>query len=317
MRLYTLDSLKAIAAFFVITLHVGLYHDLSPIYGEVIRLTGRWAVPFFFMATGYFIGVKQLEAHMPKHAIKIGKIFIITSLIYIPYSYLKHDFSMEHIASRASSDTLIMSGMSFHLWYLSSLFFGLITFYVLHYRLSTKSMLTLSMLIISGYFIVDLYPSITEHENWVRHLISIPCLFFGYRLSRVNAESISLPLTTSVALLSLAGMYVLPYYLDGDQTRDIMLRQFPIFVIPFCMVLLLLAIKLNANDNPVAKVGRDYSLLIYTCHPIFMYGIETVLAKHNMDSDIVIALATFVVATGFAVLLKRVCRPAFRVLNGG
>lgn len=317
MRLYTLDSLKAVAAFFVITLHVGLYRDLSPFYGEVIRLTGRWAVPFFFMSTGYFIGVKQLEARMPQHAVKIAKIFVITSLIYIPYSYFKHDFSLEHIAARVTSDTIIMSGMSFHLWYLSSLIFGLVTFYLLHHRLSHQSMLVLSALIVGGYFIVDLYPSITEHENWVRHMISLPCLFFGYRLSQVKVESISLPLTSGVALLSLAGIYLLPYWLDGDHTRDIMLRQFPIFVIPFCIALLLVAIKLNAKDNPVAKVGRDYSLMIYTCHPIFMYVIGKALAVHDMDSDIMIALLTFIVVTGFAIGLKTMCRPAYRVLNGG
>lgn len=56
-RLNVLDLLRFIGAFFIMTLHTSL-GDLNDSIQQDIRLSARWAVPFFFCTTGYFIGKK-------------------------------------------------------------------------------------------------------------------------------------------------------------------------------------------------------------------------------------------------------------------
>lgn len=316
MRLYTLDVMKAIAAFFVITLHVGLFKEFNHFYGEIIRLSGRWAVPFFFMVTGFFIGSKGLEDRLGGQALKIGKIFLISSLMYLPYIYIKHDFSADKISERVMSDTVIISGMSFHLWYLSSLMFGLVTFKLLIQRVSMRTMWAVSAGIVCAYFAVDLFPDLTQNENWFRHFISLPCLFIGYVVSGMDRNKIQMPVVYTVLTISLIGIYGLPYLLQGDDTRSIILRQFPIFVIPFCIALMLIGVKSQMNNNVIADIGRDYSLLIYTSHPIWMWILKEWVLPHSWQTDIVVAMITFAVATVFAIALKYYWARAFGLLNG-
>ena len=316
MRLYTLDSLKAVAAFFVVTLHVGLFDEFSQFYAEIIRLSGRWAVPFFFMVTGYFIGIKNAESQLSHSVLKIAKVFVVSSLLYLPYYFIHHDYSVKQVGERVLSDTIIISGMSFHLWYLSSLIFGLLTFKLLHQTLSQRGLLMISIAIVLCYFTVDLLPDLTDNDNWVRHFISVPCIVFGYLVSKIDQERINLRLCGIVLLVSFVGIYLLPYALDGEGTRSVIQRQFPLFVIPFCLALLLIAVRLNVKNNALAHIGKDYSLVIYTCHPLFLALLKHQLLPSDWQPDWLIAILTFVLAVSFAIALKKVCLPAYRLLNG-
>ena len=50
MRNRTFDLFKWVAALFVLLLHVPFPGDV----GGTVRMFARWAVPFFFMVSGYF-----------------------------------------------------------------------------------------------------------------------------------------------------------------------------------------------------------------------------------------------------------------------
>lgn len=50
MRNKNLDAVKAVAACFVVFIHVGFPGET----GQIIKVIARFAVPFFFMISGYF-----------------------------------------------------------------------------------------------------------------------------------------------------------------------------------------------------------------------------------------------------------------------
>ena len=50
-----LDALKIVAAFFVVCIHVHFPGDL----GRCVIAVARFAVPFFFMVSGFFLGNKM------------------------------------------------------------------------------------------------------------------------------------------------------------------------------------------------------------------------------------------------------------------
>lgn len=79
MRNHGLDAAKAVAAYFVILLHIRFPGRT----GEILNVLARFAVPFFFMVSGYFCyGKKGNMLHkMP------GKIIHVLSLIAVSYPF--------------------------------------------------------------------------------------------------------------------------------------------------------------------------------------------------------------------------------------
>ena len=49
-RNYSLDALKLVASFFVVFIHV----SFGGVFGEVIKALAGFAVPIFFLTSGYF-----------------------------------------------------------------------------------------------------------------------------------------------------------------------------------------------------------------------------------------------------------------------
>lgn len=76
-RNHTLDVIKLIAAFFVVFIHVPFYG----VVGEVVTLLARFAVPVFFMTSGFFCYENDNKTILRKIK-KLGQILIFTALLY-------------------------------------------------------------------------------------------------------------------------------------------------------------------------------------------------------------------------------------------
>ena len=79
MRNHGLDAAKAVAAYFVILLHIRFPGRT----GEILNVLARFAVPFFFMVSGYFCYSRNgnMLSRMP------GKIMHVLSLIAVSYPF--------------------------------------------------------------------------------------------------------------------------------------------------------------------------------------------------------------------------------------
>jgi surface polysaccharide O-acyltransferase-like enzyme len=89
-RKHGIDLYRLIGAFFIMILHTSL-GSLNIEFTENLRLLSRWAVPFYFMVSGYFIGLKIVNKKLDFKKIEknvsvlIGILFV-TSNIYYLYS---------------------------------------------------------------------------------------------------------------------------------------------------------------------------------------------------------------------------------------
>lgn len=63
-----IDLFRLIGAFFIMCIHAE-YGKLNQEYVDNLRLFSRWAVPFFFITTGFFLGSK-----IQKNALDFKKI---------------------------------------------------------------------------------------------------------------------------------------------------------------------------------------------------------------------------------------------------
>ena len=135
-RNLTIDSLRLLATLEVIALHV-TFTNLPEAATVLIRLQARWAVPFFFIVSGYFFAQRLAD---PKRAdvrpalYRLIWLFVLWSIIYIPLVIYEHD--VKEVFRRLLFPSFIYIGEYFHLWFPSSLVLGFITLlFLFHYKL--------------------------------------------------------------------------------------------------------------------------------------------------------------------------------------
>ena len=76
-RLYRMDHFKLLAAYFVIFIH-----SLFPgNYGIAVKTIARFAVPFFFLCSGFFLYGNKPE-NIIKKALHILKLFLMAAVVY-------------------------------------------------------------------------------------------------------------------------------------------------------------------------------------------------------------------------------------------
>lgn len=309
----TLDIFKFLAAVLVVSLHVGYYPELGGIYGELIRLSGRWAVPFFFMVTGYFIG-KEFELSLNAKIPRLIKLFIISSVIYLPAMFYHSSFDLTIFNNKFLSFEIFKIGTYFHLWYLSSLILGLIIFKTLVDYSSRYIIVIICTLLIFIHYYFDLTKS--HNNEFSRHLLSVPCLFLGAYISRLNYTKCNAYLVYVSMFVCFLFLMIEPFITNFPESRSILSREFPIAVIPLCSLILIFSKKVIIPDNIFSKMGREYSLSIYLLHPLILLFVFKVLAVINYSSSLIAFFAGLGTTLIFSMLLKSKFKKFHNLLNG-
>lgn len=100
MRLHYLDSLKIIAAFCIVVVHSGTFPEFGYLVGGLLENCTRWALPFFFLTSGFMLGLAR-EINLGRKVNKILQILFWSSIIYLPIIFIKsivmHDSFIERV----------------------------------------------------------------------------------------------------------------------------------------------------------------------------------------------------------------------------
>lgn len=151
MRISSIDFFRAIAIFAVILLHTSPFHGSNDTFFKlldaVINQATRFAVPYFFIVAGYFVGRKIRSGSLPEKVFKVYvkrllPLFLIWTIIYmiLPTNIKKQvlkfgllEATYQKIYSLISDPiTLLLQGGRGHLWFLMSLLLalGIITLFL-------------------------------------------------------------------------------------------------------------------------------------------------------------------------------------------
>ena len=140
-----IDITKMICAIMVISIHTQPFINyvwLDRGLGIVTRL----AVPFFFVSNGFFLfDVKVDGQRIKKYLLRILLLYVIWSIVYLPFNWPIDDFVK----------TFIIKGVSSHLWYLPALVFAVVILFLLEKILSDEAILLIS----SSLFIIGAFLS--------------------------------------------------------------------------------------------------------------------------------------------------------------
>lgn len=76
-RNYTLDLLKLFSAFMIVLIHVPFYGE----FGTAIKAVARFAVPVFFMTSGYFCYKNDTKKSQKRYLISRRFLFLLLRFI--------------------------------------------------------------------------------------------------------------------------------------------------------------------------------------------------------------------------------------------
>lgn len=165
MRNKLLDAVKAISAYFVVLLHIRFPGRT----GEVINVLARFAVPLFFMVSGYFCcrsDGKILEK-LPGKMKRIFLLTVISYVFYIVWQCLQRSIEGEDIVSWAADivewehikEFILYNNstpVKWHLWFLPALLYCYFLFMlVAQFRLFKIAYIFIPVLLLGHFWMEE------------------------------------------------------------------------------------------------------------------------------------------------------------------
>jgi surface polysaccharide O-acyltransferase-like enzyme len=316
-RSESLDVFRLIAALAVITLHVSM-GDIPLETTIYIRLLARFAVPFFFLVSGYFFYLGTLKSgsdFLLKTMFKLISIFIASSLVFLPIDIAKHSFKF--------SEDLILTGTGAHLWFLPSLAFGMVILWYIINLTRNYDLLPLISIVCAIPILLHYYSFGTKIQDFInldfaRFILSISFLSIGFYIAHSKIK-LTLRYGIGMLLLSLLILYFEVEYFKVHNPNDVWSIQFLFSTILLSLAIFFLSFNC-LNNKYLATLGRKYSLGIYLYHPfINMIVYNLILKIPASNSEFLLYINPFICFAVTLTILKVLDNgfpKVFKILNG-
>lgn len=119
-----LDAFRLVAAFLVVAIHTSPLWSVNQSADFLLtRVVARLAVPFFFMASGFFLARSAGPRPLARFLAKNARLYGLCILLYLPLNWYLGDFGHPNLLARSLRD-LLWNGTVYHLWYFPALLLG-------------------------------------------------------------------------------------------------------------------------------------------------------------------------------------------------
>lgn len=275
-----LNAIKIIAAFFVVCIHVHFPGD----FGRGVIAVARFAVPFFFMVSGFFSYYENKDVLNVKYKRKVKHLLILfggSLLMYFVYNvlgsimngtlggYLKGIFSLQSFVELfVFNHVRIMEA----LWFLPALIYATLVFFLFEKTGITKKMYFLiPVLFLAGVVLREIpefaenTPEIMSKAYLCRNFlfVGLPFFMLGHFI-KSNEEKLK-------AVFSNAALIIIIILGTAEAVAvDLLHTQKSVYIGTFFAVfaLFVLAVKNEGKINvqKLASLGADHSLYVYIFH---------------------------------------------------
>lgn len=276
-RNFAIDLLRLVAAFAVVCIHIEPTTSIQGPLRSNILLACRFAVPVFFIISGYFLTPRLLDpsASLRSQLSRIARIFFGSCLLYLPFK----------IGREGVADTLrflldfrfLTHGTCYHLWFLSSLFFGIIMIHLLAKpsKIGGGQLAITSSVILALYLAANYSGFVTESQmEYLRYLSSIPLLHCGILCHQAATLPANSRTRITLALLVIGIIFMVGerHVMISAGTADNSTFQFSAGTLLFSLGLIGVALTFDLPPplRVLAVIGSKYSLGIYVVHIWFV-----------------------------------------------
>ncbi len=327
-----IDIARYVSALLVVCIHVYPFAGISETFNTYfIQTLCRLAVPFYFVVSGFFFFRKwdpdeeeANEAHFKRYEWRILKLYLIWSVIYLPYviwNYASQGFSFLDVFAYIRD--FVMTRSYYHLWFLPALIVGMWIVYMSYTRKGLGFTLKLALALYLAGYLINVYAPLWEKLPYVSILYGFFTktmgtarngLFFGpiylalglllARTRRLQVRASMLAFLISFVLL----VAEVTLYIRLGIMYDLSCMFLMLVPATYFLVNGLLAVRMPYRRQ--YTIMRYDSLLIYTSHILFVRILFLLLP----DANLVVYFATLALSQLFASLVVR-GKERFPVLN--
>lgn len=268
----SLDVLKGVAALFVIWIH----EQFPGVFGSLVNHIGAFAVPVFFMVSGYFShgAIRTKLQKSIRHIISLIAIAYGLNLLRVcifqgagaMLGALADAFSPRTLALWIVLNITPISGVA---WFLFALLYCYILHWVFHARMKDRRVFLLIPACIAAGLAVRLFlPSIGTNNAW---FCGIPCYLLGRWCRENQGRLVEQPVSRFV-LVSAAGLALL---IAGTFVES------PLgYLGAFLLAggLFALCVKQPALHHPLlGRLGSTYAFFLYIGHALMIHVFNALL----------------------------------------
>lgn len=294
-RNYTLEVFKLIAAFFVIAIHTqttGRIDGFNPgSFSFITDIVARFAVPFYFMVSGYFIDFSNRPKLMRRLA-AILVLYAVWSVLFITIRAVFHfgypDFFFTQNETLNSALNIgyktIFYGWERHLWFFTGYIIAALTIMLLAHNTRLIFILAFALYVIglSGQEFRHIYPQnfvdgISSFPQWLKQtqltrngiFLGIPCMAVGFLL-RKHPFWKRIPTVATLLLIPIA---FLLQYIEGIKAYKYNqgeISDYYTATIIVAALILISGLQLPGRKSLLSSAGK-LSTGVYLLHPLFMY----------------------------------------------
>ena len=280
-----LDFIKGIACICVIFMHC----EFPGKVGIIVQAISRFAVPFFFMVSGFFCYYPN-DIHYNKDIAQrkishIGRIVLWASLFYLLFAFVLKD---SYTVSRDNVMTFFIFNKPFitvgQLWFLFALLYDYIVFAFiwkrnkieLFYHISAILFVVYICLAQGAYLFGIRIPNMC-YRNWL--IEGLPFFFAGHWIhSHQDKIQISEKLLMLIILFSTLLCLVERKLLGRDFGMNIM-------TIPQVFALFIFAVRFpDRLKGVIQEIGKRYSMWVYILHPFVFRSMDRVFHLWSVDT---------------------------------
>ncbi|URN94593.1 MAG: acyltransferase family protein [Candidatus Pristimantibacillus lignocellulolyticus] len=289
-----IDIAKLVMAVLVICIHTDPLESYS-VTGNFIltRVIARVAVPFFFMAAGYYFwGKTRSTAQVFKYLKKIAFLYLVWSAIYTlvnGYTWMKAGFTAEWLLQYGKQ--FVFVGSYYHLWFLPALMIAISIVYYLQKWMPLTAVVGISLVLYVFGLLADSYYGLATQVPILQQSIdsyltlfeySRNGLFFGFPYVALGAflsqSTLRMKLSQSFCKFGLV-LSVCCLIVEAAILRN---WEWPrhdsmyLFLVPVVVIVFLLIMKTDMQERPFYKYTSDVSMLLYLIHPAVILAVRAI-----------------------------------------
>lgn len=296
-----IDYFRTIAIFCVVVIHTKPFVEMGET-GYLVNLfldtLSRFAVPFFFMASGYLFLVKLMQSETPrtyyyKYIFKLARMYMVWQIVFLLFDLAARFIKDVHSYQQIKNELLSLSvidvakrvigtiyygyyNTGYHLWFLVALIVCIVIIYECHSRNWIKPLIVVSLslhligVIGNSYFGLFPIPVMARDAFFFGLLYTtLGYCFYRYRetiLSRISWHTRSfLTLTLILIAVQFLERYLLVTQLE-NKVGEYFLSTIPISISLF---VLLLCNPDFGRSSLLSTMGK-HSVGVYLIHVLFL-----------------------------------------------
>ncbi|MCD7033157.1 acyltransferase [Metabacillus sp. GX 13764] len=312
-RNHSIDLIKFFAIFLVVCIHTAPFSkiNLGFINGSnitfILNTFGRFAVPYFFIISGYLYGIKNnkyefYNKYTFKYLLNLFRIYLGWAVFYVLYDFFLNCMhginiqieALQFINKIMNLKTLYLNGISsrhaYQLWYLVALIISILIIWVFIKLDKIKLLLIISL----GLNLIGLFGEGQSYSQFFNaHIITRDALFYGLFYTTLGfffANNTFIPTQNPYVYLKLFFLFffgqfierfVLVYLFQAPQ------GDYYVFTIPQTIFLFLFVVSCrNVKDNFLAKIGSN-AVGIFVIHTFVISVIKDIILGETFFENII------------------------------